>query len=121
MEEDDGFGLWIGGLLEIIDVGVWAQITDASGTWRGRNLMAIEAGGDFAVVTSADAGWLTLGKGPPMTSRGGAQDGAFFGKRLGLGRLWGVARSRWIAGWLTRSRRWESNGWPLRVRGWNRP
>ena len=24
-----------------------------------------------------------------MTSRGGEQDGAFFGKRLGLGRLWG--------------------------------
>ena len=56
MEEDDGFGLWIWGLLEVIDVAVWAETTDDGGTWRGGNGMALGAGGDFAVVANADAG-----------------------------------------------------------------
>ena len=28
MEQDDGFGLWIGGIEEVIDVAVWAQALD---------------------------------------------------------------------------------------------
>jgi hypothetical protein len=55
MEEDEGFGLWIWGLLEVIDVAVWAETTDDCGTRRGGNGMALGAGGDFAVVAHADA------------------------------------------------------------------
>ena len=28
MEEDDGFGLWVWDLVEVIDVAVWAETTD---------------------------------------------------------------------------------------------
>ena len=91
MEEDDGFGLWIWGLLEVIDVAVWAETTDDGGTWRGCNGKALGAGGDFAVVADADAGLLAPDKRPPRTSRGGPQDGMFFGECLGLGRLGGGA------------------------------
>jgi hypothetical protein len=35
MEDDEGFGLWIWGMLEVIDVAVWAETTDDGGTWRG--------------------------------------------------------------------------------------
>ncbi len=91
MEEDEGFGLWIWRLLEVIDVAVWAETTDDGGTRRGGNGPALGSGGDFAVVANADAGLLTPDKRPPRTSGGGPQDGAFFGERLGLGRLWGGA------------------------------
>jgi len=87
MKEDEGFGLWIWGLLEVKAVAVWAQTTDDGGTWRGGNGVALIAGGDFAVVAHADAGLLTPDKRPPRTRRGGPQSGAFFGARLGLGHL----------------------------------
>ena len=91
MEEDDGFGLWIGGLVEVIDVAVWAETTDDGGPKRSFNGLAVGACGDFAVVADADAGLLTPDEGPPRTSRGGAQDGTFFGERVGLGGPWGGA------------------------------
>jgi hypothetical protein len=56
VEEDDEFGLWIWGWLKAIEVAGWAETTDAGGTWRGCNGMALGSGGDFAVV--ADAGRL---------------------------------------------------------------
>ena len=40
MKEDEGFGLWIWGMLEVIDVAVWAETTDDGGTWWGCNGMA---------------------------------------------------------------------------------
>jgi hypothetical protein len=52
--EDDEFGLWIGGWLKVIEVAIWAETTDAGGTWRGCNGLTLGTGGDFAVV--ADAG-----------------------------------------------------------------
>src|ERR1035438_3968053 len=33
MEQDDGFGVWIGGVTEIIDVTVWAETTDDGAAW----------------------------------------------------------------------------------------
>ena len=87
MKEDEGFGLWVWGLLEVIDVAVWAETTDDGGTWRGGNAVALGAGGDFAVVADSDAGLLAPNKRPPGTRRDGPQDGAFFGEGLGLGRL----------------------------------
>lgn len=92
MEENEGFGLWIWGVLEVIDVTVWAETADDGGTRRGGKGMALGAGGDFAVVADADAGLLTPDKRPPRARRGGPQDGAFFGERLGLGRLGGGAQ-----------------------------
>ena len=84
--EEDGVGLLIWGVLEVIAVAVWGETTDDDGTWRGGNGGALGAGGDFAVVADADAGLLAPDKRPRRTSRGGPQDGAFFGERLGLGR-----------------------------------
>jgi len=49
--------------------------------------MALDTGGDFAVVADADAGLLAPDKGPPRTSRGGTEDGAFFGEGLSFGGL----------------------------------
>ena len=74
MQEDDGFGLGIWGVAEVIDVAVWAETTDDGGTWRGGNGMALGADGDFAVVADPDAGWLAPDKRPPRTSRGGAKE-----------------------------------------------
>ena len=85
MEEDDGFGLWIGGLVEVIDVAVWAETTDDGGPKRSFNGLAVGACGDFAVVADADAGLQAPDKGPPRTSRGGTEDGTFFGEGLGFG------------------------------------
>lgn len=85
MEEDEGCGLWIWGLLEVIAVAVWAETTDDRGTWWGCNGMALGTGGDFAVVADADAGLLAPDKGPPRTSWCGPEDGAFFGEGLRFG------------------------------------
>ena len=41
MEQDEGFGLWIWGMAEVIDVAVWAEAADDGGTWRGCNGMAL--------------------------------------------------------------------------------
>ena len=91
MEEDDGFGFWIGGVAEVIDVAIRAQAADDGGAWRCLNGLALGAGGDFAVVADADAGLLAPGKRPPWTSRDGTQNGAFFGKGLGSGGVRGGA------------------------------
>jgi hypothetical protein len=37
MEEDDGFGFWIGGVLEEEDVAVVSKAANDGGTWRGIN------------------------------------------------------------------------------------
>ena len=91
MEEDEGFGLWIWGLLEVIDVAGGAETTEDGGTRRGGNGLALGAGGDFAVVADADAGMLAPDKGPPGTRRGGTEDGAFFGEGLSFGGVGGGA------------------------------
>ena len=91
MEDDDGFGFGIWGMLEVIDVAVWSEATDDGGTWRSCNGMALGADGDFAVVADADAGLLTPDKRPPRTSWGGTEDGAFFGEGLCSGGVRGGA------------------------------
>ena len=85
MEEDDGFGFWIGGVLKEEDVAVLSQAANDGGTWRGMNGVALGSDGDFAVVADADAGLLTPDKGPPRARRDGTEDGAFFGKCLSFG------------------------------------
>jgi hypothetical protein len=58
MEQDDGFGVLIGGVAEIINVTVWTETTDDGGAWRCLNGLALGADGDFAIVTDANAGLL---------------------------------------------------------------
>ena len=90
MKEDNGFGLWIGCELEVVDVAARAKAADDGGTWRGSNGMARVSDGDFAVVADADAGLLTPEKRPPRTRRPGP-NAAFFSKSLSFGGIRGGA------------------------------
>ena len=85
VEEGDGFGLWVWGVLEVKDVAIRAQAANDGGTWRGINGVTLRTGGDFAVVADADAGLLAPDKRPPGARRGGTEDGAFFGEGLRFG------------------------------------
>jgi len=90
MEEDDGFGFWIWGVAEVVNVSIWEETADDGGARRSLNGMALGAGGDFAVVADADAGLLAPEVGPPRTGGYGPEDGSFFGESLllsGLGCL----------------------------------
>lgn len=91
MEEDDGFGFWIGGVAEVIDVAVRAQAADDGGAWWSINGLALGADGDFTVVADPDAGPLAPDIGPPRTRRYPTQDGAFFGEGLCSGGVRGGA------------------------------
>ena len=82
MEEDDGFGFWIGGVAEVIDVTVGAQGADDGGARRSINGLALGADGDFTVVTDPNVGPLAPDKGPPRARRYRTQDGAFLGDGL---------------------------------------
>jgi hypothetical protein len=91
MEEDDGFGFWIGGVAEVIDVAIWAQAADDGGAgWRIQGL-ALGADGDLAIVADTDAGLLAPDKRPPRAGRDGTQDGAFSGEGLRAGGVRGGA------------------------------
>jgi hypothetical protein len=90
VEEDEGFGLGVGGFLEVEKVAVWAEAADDGGTRRGFEGAAFAADGDFAVVADADSGLLAPDVGPPRASWDGAQDRPVFGEGLragGVGRL----------------------------------
>ena len=89
MEEDEGFGFWIGGMAEVIDVAVRSHAADDGGARWSLNGLALGADGDFAVV--ADAGLLAPDERPPRARRDGTQDGAFFGESLGAGGVRGGA------------------------------
>ena len=91
MEQDDGFGFWIGGVAEVKDVAIRAQAADAGGAWRSINGLALGAGADFAVVADTDTGPLAPDKRPPRTRRDRTQDGAFFGEGLCSGGVRGGA------------------------------
>ena len=80
MEEDDGFGFWIWGVAEVVDVSIWAEAADDGGAGWGVQGLALRADGDLAVVPDADAGWLAPDAGPPRAGRGGADHGALFGE-----------------------------------------
>ena len=91
MEEEDGFGLRIGGVTEVEDVTVRAQAADDGGAGWCVEGVALVADGDFAVVTDADARLLAPDVGPPRTSWSWAQDRPFFGQSLAEGSLRGCA------------------------------
>ena len=77
MEEDDGFGLWIEGVAEAIDVTIRAQAADDPGTRWCLHGLGLRADGDFAVIADPDAGPLAPDKRPPRTGRDRTPDGAF--------------------------------------------
>jgi len=85
MEQDDGFGLWVWGLAEVVNVSIWAEAADDGGAGWGVKGLALRADGDFAVVADADAGLLAPDVRPPRTVGGGTDDGAFFGEGLLVG------------------------------------
>ena len=85
MEQDDGFCVLFRGVTEVVNVSIWAQTAQDGGAGWSVNGLALGAGGDFAVITNADAGLLAPDVGPPWTVGIGAQDGSFFGEGLLLG------------------------------------
>jgi len=87
MEEDEGYGFWIWGVAEVVNVSIWAETTDDGGAGWGVNGLTLRADGDFGVVADADAGLLTPDERPPRTSRDGAELGAVFDERLLAGRV----------------------------------
>jgi len=87
-----GFGFLIWSGAEVIDVAIWAEATDDMGARRRGQGQALGAGGDFAVVSDADAGLLTPDIRPPRAVWGGANDGAFFGQGLLVGGQRGTAQ-----------------------------
>ena len=91
VQQDDGFGFWIWGVSEVVNVTIGTQAADDGGTRRGVNGVALGPGGDFAVVADADAGLLTPDVRPPGTVGRGADDGLFFGESLLLGLERGLA------------------------------
>lgn len=90
-EEEEGFGFWIRGVAEVIDVAIRAQAADDGGARRRICALALGAGGDFAAGADADAGLLTPDKGPSRTGRDRMQAGAFFGEGLFPGGVRGGA------------------------------
>ena len=85
VQQDNGFGVGIGGMTKVVDVTVRAKAAEDGGSWRCSDGVALVADGDFAVVTDADAGLLTPDVGPPRTLRGGTDHGALFGEGLLVG------------------------------------
>lgn len=91
MEEDEGFGLWIWRVAEVIEVAVGAEATNDEGTGWGIDSEAAVGDGDLAIVADADAGLLAPDVGPPRTFGDGAEDGALLGEGFGMGGLRGPA------------------------------
>ena len=58
MEQDDGFGFFVRGVTEVVNVTIGAQAAQDGGAGRSVNGLALRADGGFAVVTNADAGAL---------------------------------------------------------------
>ena len=92
MEQNDWFGLLVGGMAEVIDVAIWTQAADDLGAGWGIDGQALGADRDFAVVTDPDGDLLAPNKGPPRTSWDWPQDGAFVGDGLLPGGVGGGAQ-----------------------------
>ncbi len=72
MEEQDRFGVRVGGMSEVEDIAVVAQAAEDRGTRRGGNREAVRADGDFAIIVDADVGLEAPDIRPPRAGRGGA-------------------------------------------------
>ena len=65
MEQDHGFGFGIRGILEVVNISIWAEAANDFGTRGGGNEMALGADGDFAIIADADIGLLAPDERPP--------------------------------------------------------
>ena len=70
MEQNDGFGLGVWGMAEVVDVAVRTQATKDRGTGWRINREALGADGDFALIADAEVEALTPDKGPPRAVGG---------------------------------------------------
>jgi hypothetical protein len=80
MEQDDGFGVFVRSLAEVVNVSIGAEAADDGGAGRSLNGLALGADGDLAVVADADAGLLAPDVGPPRAMGGWPDDGTIFGE-----------------------------------------
>jgi len=85
VEQDDGFGLWVWRLAEVVKVSLGTETADDGGAGWGCNGVALRTDWDFAVVPDTDAGLLAPDVGPPRTVGIGPEDGTFFREGLLLG------------------------------------
>ena len=91
MEQDEGFGAFVRGGTEEVNVSIWAETADDGGAGWGVKELALGADRDRAVVGHADASLLAPDVGPPGTVGIGPEDGAFFSVGLWLGLERGLA------------------------------
>lgn len=82
MEKNQGFGLWVWGMLQEEDVAVVAEAADDFRSWRGIKGLSEGADRHFAVVADTDAGLLAPDIRPPRALGSGTQDRAIFGQSL---------------------------------------
>jgi len=85
MEQDDGFGLGIRGVTEVVEVAVGAEAADDGGAWRCGDGVALVADRNLAVVADAHAGSLAPDVGPPRALRRGTDHGSLLGEGLLVG------------------------------------
>jgi hypothetical protein len=90
VEQDDGFGIFVWGVAEVVDVPIGSQAADDFGARWGINGMALGGDGDFAVIADADAGLLAPEVRPPRALGRGADDGALVGEGLLVGGVRGL-------------------------------
>ena len=85
MKQDEGFGLWVWSMAEVVNVTIGTEAADDGGAWRSVDVEALVPHRDFAVVADADAGLLAPDVGPPGAVWSGADDGVFFCEGLLVG------------------------------------
>ena len=74
------------------DVSIRTDAPDDGSAGWGNEAESLGTDRDFAGIADADTGLLAPDKGPPGTSRGGAQNGALLGKGLLVSGEWGGAQ-----------------------------
>jgi len=77
VKQDNGFGLWVWGVMEVVNVAIWAKAANDEGTRWGGDDVPLVADGDFAVVPEADAGLLAPDVGPPRALGAGRRTERF--------------------------------------------
>ena len=87
MEQDDGFGVLVWGVAEVVNVAIGAEAADDGGAGWSVKGMTLGADGDLAIVADPDAGLLAPNVRPPRAVWCRSEDGAFFGEGLLVGGL----------------------------------
>ena len=83
MEQDEGFGLGIRGVTEVVDVTIVTQAADEGGAGRSVHGLPVGTDGNLAIVADAHGCLLAPDEAPPRTGGRWPQRGALFGEGLG--------------------------------------